>query len=228
MARAKEVSEKTLELNVCAEVLNFIRGWPGCADAFWIGMKQFEEARTGTDEALGNIPDGLHLALQFKAPWASRPDIAPYKYSINWLQQDKLMDLAGTGGAVYYVFPNYNTMRRLVADSPVLAAHTYVTPVVEAGRLSSGRHRAECFESPARVDFYSQRMEAKTKTLKEAFADPPNLTTLAQGHLDRLISTQELRRWLREVLPDPEDSGWRIGQRLRGFSTVWMPNHAAS
>jgi hypothetical protein len=41
VARARvHVSEKTLELNVAAELLAWIRTLPGCEKAFWIGIKQ--------------------------------------------------------------------------------------------------------------------------------------------------------------------------------------------
>jgi len=72
------VSEKTLELNIGAEILQLIRQKHGCHCAFWIGMKQDQEAGNGIDELISNVPSGMHLALQFKAP----PVFAPKRYAI--------------------------------------------------------------------------------------------------------------------------------------------------
>ena len=55
------VSEKTLELNICAEILQNIRQIRGCDRAFWIGMKQDQEAGLGLDELINNVPAGMHL-----------------------------------------------------------------------------------------------------------------------------------------------------------------------
>ena len=72
------ISEKTLELNVTAELLGVIRQMPGCQSAYWIGMKQQQEARLGTDEVLANLPVGSYLALQFKAPARNPPAGMPH------------------------------------------------------------------------------------------------------------------------------------------------------
>jgi hypothetical protein len=54
------VSEKTLELNVTAEILQTVRQWTGFERVFWIGMKQYQERVLGVDEVLKNLPPG-HL-----------------------------------------------------------------------------------------------------------------------------------------------------------------------
>ena len=38
MTRKKEISEKTLELNVCAEMLRCLRAQPDCRQALWVGL----------------------------------------------------------------------------------------------------------------------------------------------------------------------------------------------
>jgi hypothetical protein len=88
------VSEKTLELNICAEVLEVIRRTPGCGRGFWIGMKQDQEARLGVDELIHNIPAGMHLAFQFKAPRSEPRDHILYRFTINDRQNDNLLRLA--------------------------------------------------------------------------------------------------------------------------------------
>src|ERR1051325_7771353 len=125
----KIVSEKTLELNISAEILQVVRSRPAWASAFWLGMKQFQEAQTGLDEMMRGLPPGRHLALQFKAPWPSKPDTQPYRYSINETQNNRLLDLAARWpNGVYYVFPNYNTFTRVQRDSPTLSLGTILFP----------------------------------------------------------------------------------------------------
>lgn len=43
----KRVSEKTLELNIVGEILERVRHYPGCQQAFWFGMTQRQEAMMG-------------------------------------------------------------------------------------------------------------------------------------------------------------------------------------
>ena len=81
--QGKEVSEKSLELNVCAELLQYIRSWPGCGKALWLGLTQAQERRAGIDELISNVGVGFSLMLQFKAPWPSSRVDDLYKFSIN-------------------------------------------------------------------------------------------------------------------------------------------------
>ena len=67
MTKRKEVSEKSLELNVCAELLQRIRSWQDCRGAVWLGMTQLQERENGLDQMISNAP-GVAMMLQFKAP----------------------------------------------------------------------------------------------------------------------------------------------------------------
>ena len=49
----REIYEKTLELNVCAEILTIIRSQPGFEKAVWQGLTQAQESSWGLDELLG-------------------------------------------------------------------------------------------------------------------------------------------------------------------------------
>ena len=105
----KEVSEKSLELNVCSEMLQYIRAWPGCQRALWLGLTQRQERRTGLDELIRNVGPGSSLMLQFKAPWPNSDVDDLYKFSINERQHETLEQLADLyPEAVYYVFPLYS------------------------------------------------------------------------------------------------------------------------
>jgi hypothetical protein len=223
--RRKLVSEKTLELNVAAAMLDLIRtGWPGCASAFWIGMKQYQEARNGIDELLSNMPRGRHLALQFKAPSSRRLDTLPYEYGLGEDQMARLLRLATTRPrSVFYVFPHYNTFTRMRNDSPDLLRHTYLLPVARAASLApvaggARRHRAQSWEVPPSVVLYSDPLEVESLNAKQYLTD--NGGVLLE---DSLLSNSELEAWLRQVAATARDKPSVIGQRLRGFSTVCVP-----
>ena len=105
----KEVSEKSLELNVCAEMLQHIRAWPGCERALWLGLTQRQERCTGLDELIRNAGPSFALMLQFKVPWPSSLVDDLYKFSINERQHEALEQLSGQyPQAVQYVFPLYS------------------------------------------------------------------------------------------------------------------------
>lgn len=229
MTRRKIVSEKTLELNLCALFLERIQAtWPGCSGAIWMGMKQKQEARNGIDELLRNVPSAHHLALQFKAPHSQRLDQEPYQYGIGEDQNARLQLLAAhrPNAVVHYVLPNYNTFTRLTADSPNLDLHTYLVPVAATAALGcavggSTRHRAEISESPPRAVLYSETVEAPVIDAKAFFG---RFNEEHRNRLDQvLISNDALRTWVEEVALADDASSAAIGQRLRGFGTICIP-----
>ena len=128
MTKRKEVSEKTLELNVCAELLQHIRTWRGCEAAVWFGLTQRQERERGLDELICNAP-GLALMLQFKSPWARSSAIYPYRFSINQAQHKALEKLSRNyPEAVYYVLPLYNKWTKVGRDAPELTKDTWLMP----------------------------------------------------------------------------------------------------
>lgn len=215
------VSEKTLELNICAEVLTEIRSYQGCDKAFWIGMKQQQEARNGLDELISHLPAGLHLALQFKAPRSEPRDHIPYRFTINDKQNTNLLRLANRRPeAVLYVFPHYNTFTRMRSNSPHLLTDTYVLKVDDLRWLplstnKLGTHYVET--DPPLAVIRSEPTNAKLLSiypvLKDIFGrERDELTNM-------LISHQVVKEWLSELISEAKGNRLVIGQRLRGFST---------
>jgi len=90
------VSEKTLELNIASEVLTIVRQISGCNGAFWTGVKQLQELTNGIDELLANVPKGVHLALQFKAPRPLPKNGYLYHFTFNDKQHGNLVRLASS------------------------------------------------------------------------------------------------------------------------------------
>ena len=82
----REISEKTLELNICAEILSSLRGRPGYQNVVWQGLTQKQERDVGVDAILRDLGPGRSLLLPFKSPWPSSAMDYLYKFSINTLQ----------------------------------------------------------------------------------------------------------------------------------------------
>ena len=144
--RRKEVSEKSLELNLCAELLQHIRSWPGCDGALWFGLTQAQERQEGIDARIRNTGPGVSIMLQFKAPWATSLEDSLYKFSVNEQQHEAMEDLAGNNAnAVYYVFPLFSTWSKADQHAPDLASDTLV-----GSRLIHTSGDADC----AIVSFY--------------------------------------------------------------------------
>lgn len=217
---AREVTEKTLELNITAELLSDIRARPGGAAAFWIGMSNFQEAKNGLDEILVSAPSTHHLALQFKSPWPSRPDRDPYRFSVNDHQHGHLLALSKIQpDAVFYVLPAFNTLKRIMTSVPSLCRYAWMLRVADVGQLqptSSGRHTVEVFEGRKRASIHSDPIETEVSSIEAHLTDeswPPT---------EHLLTTEALTAWLRDA-PFSGETSWSVGQRLRGFRSLAFP-----
>ena len=127
MTRRKEVSEKSLELNVCSEMLQCLRGYPDYRKALWVGLTQREERQQGLDARIRNAGD-LALMLQFKSPWPTNYGDDIYKFSIN-KRQHKALERLGYPEAVFYVFPLYRRWCKAHKHAPNLLQDTWLLPV---------------------------------------------------------------------------------------------------
>jgi hypothetical protein len=220
------VSEKTLELNICAEVLYRIRQIPGCERAFWIGLKQDQEAKLGIDDLISNIPTGMHLALQFKAPRSQPSNQTPYRFTINDRQNSNLLKLAASRTeSVYYILPHYNTFTKMRSDSPNLLKDTWLLKVNDLRGLpisanKQGTHSIETNPqtNPPSAAVHSEQMNPnimRASDMIETIFD-----NKASGGLEAiLVSNTHLQHWLYELIDEAEGNKFVIGQRLRGFST---------
>src|SRR5438034_6379415 len=124
-----KISEKSLELNVGAELLNLLRGPWGMPKAYLRGLTQHEERQQGVDFFAQLSPETRIFAFQFKAP-KGRYDGVPYRYTLVRDQHDLLHMLAqGFPNAVYYVLPFYATHQKLQHDVPNLIKDTWFLPI---------------------------------------------------------------------------------------------------
>ena len=124
-----KVSEKSLELNVGAELLALLRGPWGMPKAYLRGLTQREESQEGVDFFAQLSPRTRIFAFQFKAP-KGRREREPYRFTIQSRQHEKLAALArGSAGDVFYVLPYYVLPAKLQRYVPRLLRDTWFLPV---------------------------------------------------------------------------------------------------
>ena len=124
-----KVSEKSLELNVGAELLALLRGPWGMPKAYLWGLTQREESQEGVDFFAQLSPGTRIFAFQFKAP-KGRREGEPYRFTIQRRQHEKLAALAGgSAGDVFYVLPYYVLPVKLQRYVPRLLRDTWFLPV---------------------------------------------------------------------------------------------------
>jgi hypothetical protein len=126
-----KVNEKTLELNVGAEILRWLR-LTLSPKAYLRGLTQEEEKDQGVDSFAQFNQNTKIYAFQFKAPKLRNRihDGEPYYFSINREQHDNLYKLASMAkDSVFYVFPYYLFYDKLYGYCPSLLNDTWFLPV---------------------------------------------------------------------------------------------------
>ena len=151
-----KVSEKSLELNVGAELLTWLRGPMHMPKAYLRGLTQRDENKSGVDFFAQLPSDTRIFAFQFKAPRGPR-DNSPYKFTLNREQHGHLLQLATqTPNAVFYVLPFYVLTDKLIRDVPHLARDTWFLPVapMDVTTVFSGQKtkRVHCHPGRAYVN----------------------------------------------------------------------------
>jgi hypothetical protein len=122
----RKVSEKSLELNVGAELLDLFRNSWGMPKAYLRGLTQREEDQEGVDVYAELSPAARLFAFQFKAPKAGS-ESTPYRYTLKREQHRMLRLLARLApNSVFYVFPFYVTPAKLRQDVPKLLGDTWM------------------------------------------------------------------------------------------------------
>lgn len=114
----KVVNEKTLELNVCAELLTLVRR--NSPSAYWYGMSNWQEDELGVDEFIRSSRGRLTY-LQFKSPHRLRQQGLSV-FGLNSEQFKNLSKLSrNRPHSTYYALPDLTDLRDLRAASPNLA-----------------------------------------------------------------------------------------------------------
>ena len=134
-----KVSEKSLELNVGAELLDHLRRRLNMPKTYLRGLTQKEEKQEGVDFYV-NLRNSRMFAFQFKAP-VSQKDDNHFQFRLNQAQHSKLHQLARKfPNSVYYVLPFYFSTDKLIRDVPDLARDTWLLRVFPiAPRIFKGQ-----------------------------------------------------------------------------------------
>ena len=158
----QKVSEKTLELNVGAEILEYFRKKLNYEKAFLRGLTQKEESIEGVDIFVHIEPnsDFFIIAFQFKAPFRNEKENRntpyPYKFRINRKQHEKLHRLAEDyPNSVFYVFPYYSAHKKLYDSLPNLLADTWFLKVEDLSLNMLGDQKSKiirCFGDRAKIN----------------------------------------------------------------------------
>ena len=129
-----KVSEKTLELNLGAELLLLARTSWANPRALLLGTTQQQEKHSGVDSVLDLPASAKLLVLQYKAPLRPRRksapvppnEQAPYDYKLDRDQHTRLLALSQISpDSVYYVFPFFLWVPKLRTASPRLLSDTW-------------------------------------------------------------------------------------------------------
>lgn len=223
----KRVSEKTLELNITTEIINLFRSLPNCKKAIWMGMKQKQEARIGIDELILNVPKGVHLALQFKSPRGKPKDGPDYKFSINDNQNNNLLRLArNKPESVHYVFPAYNSFDKLKNFSPKFLSETFFVKAIDLNSLTpsqSGRHTIIIQTNPPLIRPSVALVFSEPKLIKLLNIEDIVISYAEKINSDVLLTSQELLNWFNYLFEIYDGNPFKIGQKLRGFCTIFIP-----
>ncbi len=154
------VAEKTLELNLTAELLDYYRRTinPAC---FFKGLTLREEGIWGYDTSLvrgGTVSEILFF--QYKAFRKNKQHFF-INNNRNKDQHQLLLNIALTPRSVFYIFPLFNTDLDVSKASPNLLQKTYFVDVSEIGPLTPKWHKVVI--NPARLEatIYSERKTVK-------------------------------------------------------------------
>ena len=229
MTARKEVSEKSLELNVCAEMLHEIRQRPGCDAALWVGLTQRQESLLGLDAFIRNVGSGQSVMLQFKSPQASSLVDSLYKFSINERQHERLDRIArACPRTVLYVFPLYGKWSKARNYAPDLMQDTWLVRVsdIPYPLLASGheRHQVELRRDGSRMEttIHSPTISVDAINAKDYFREMGmGLSIENEG-----VSSGALLEWLNENDRENyrENSGIEKPPRFRGLHALMVPD----
>ena len=123
------VPEKTLELNVGAEILNYFRYVCESKKTYLRGLTQVQESEEGFDFSVQLSPNARIAAFQFKAPIDTKYS-RPYAFQFKREQHEILLNLAKQyKNSVFYVLPFYESYKKVYKHVPNLLQDTWFLPI---------------------------------------------------------------------------------------------------
>lgn len=229
LPRARQVSEKTLELNVCAELLALIR--KRHPKAVWLGLTQLQEQGWGIDEMLRNAGPGFHLMLQFKSPWPTSREDGEYRFSINTQQQMAIMagPAALSPDSVWYVLPHFSTWPKVEAMAPTLVEDTWAlkaSDVQSAGWASKPERHKVIAQTGSRkakpnIQIRSPQFDVVVSPMSEILVPRQGEINVGESWLPAVA----LREWFNSRVEVAGQVGLArvLDLRWRGLNSLFIP-----
>lgn len=192
------ISEKTVELNFCAEVSSFLRP---INRLMWFGLTQKQEAQMGFDAC--SRMNGRLLIFQFKASNHLLKN-GRRKFHAQHGQMTKLKQLSlRYHRSVFYALPSFGNSSEFVAI-PDLLSEVYLAdltgfpnPIPPSGRKSNYHNMyfwKDAAGTPLLKIYSNPFMAEKVFSAKSMFGDMQGDPTFEAGHEDRIISQTDRER----------------------------------
>lgn len=223
MSMKKQVSEKSLELNICAELIRCIRSQRGCEKAVWLGMTQQQERKSGLDEMVSNAR-GFSLMLQFKAPEADSKPERLYKFKINMDQHTALMRLARFfPKSVHYVLPLYSKWDKVTRLAPMMLIDTWLMPVACIPIHPSDPRKSFTLNfdrTSSRTTISARNLEIQCSPINAVACCIEGVSPMSPGSSFVGLTARELTEWFEDPLVRETHLAGLFAMHLRGAQAV--------
>jgi len=212
-----KVSEKTLELNIGAEILQIIRSQHGCSRAFLRGLTQAEEYAHGVD-FYAELPDNTRVyAFQFKAP-KKGPEMEPYLFTIRNDQHTALYSAASRNlGSVFYCFPYYVETAKLVTHLPTLLRETWLLDVASVPPTVFGAYHSKTVRCQGGFAHINPEYELISLTEMKGARDG------AKSLVGEGLTLKTLQQMFKMLLKRSDDKMRLSPWLTRGLRAVFVP-----
>ncbi len=225
MVKSNGISEKTLEINICSNLLERIRRNQAYRKAYWHGISMRLERKIGLDVELepGMGNPHLLLGLQFKKPRDKNYDYRLGKYyyvfKINnnsandqhiilWLISSLLHAYAiNKFVLIGYAFPKFISNRELYSSSPNFLNRTVFVDAIAfpPAILDRLEHEVHVYDGIYRVTVHSKKYEINPEYIMDGENLLEKLSKLEKDHLLRIdrvkytVGRRELEKALKEL-----------------------------
>jgi hypothetical protein len=187
------VAEKTLELNITAELLEYYRMFD--SKCYFKGLTLREEGIQAYDGAL--MRGGSVLGVLFFQYKALKKGISYFwiNNNRNRDQHNILLNLALMPRSVFYVFPLFMTDQDVANRSPNLLQETYFVDVRDIGPLTPQWHRVEIDTTNLQATVYSEPKKVKLipgRRMTEILKETDLISTQNKNMFDPILQSKAI------------------------------------
>ncbi|MFM7797100.1 MAG: hypothetical protein ACKO7N_10090, partial [Candidatus Nitrosotenuis sp.] len=167
----QNLNEKTLEINVNADILRRFRRNARFRHSFIYGFSQYYESRNGLDTSF-NLPGSLNIvSFQFKAPIRSSRNVFFFEFNNNDSNdQHNLLYLTAVTvpytSTVFYALPAFSDINHFANSSPRFLEKTFFIDILDTPPIHDGhRHQFEIDTVNNTFTIHSKKILDKGKLL---------------------------------------------------------------